>query len=349
MTHLQLQPRTRPIVRPYSLFRLFSVFAAGVLGCGSPTQATTMVTPEVLLSRPHGFFFQLAGSTDGVLFASSDEGVLRTSDPLGPWDSIGGPPEVITGMYAPSRDTLFAITRGCAAVYRWVASEGWREMQTPVSDSTWVDGHFEDCVRLLDIWGREGSDVYVTGSRGVILHFNGEVWSLEATPLAVPFGERGQVVSDSFIWSISGDAAGTYAVGGRVLRKLPGERWKSLKPQLSSLPPSCRPGGTAVHRGVAYFASNDCVLRLDDGTLEVERYPVNGLTDDLWRGRTQNDSTAVFWSYNGDILDFGSDMPAYGMVGIGAVGGVVALNGFVYAAGSSSNGGLVVRVARERP
>ena len=160
---------------------------------------------QPLFRTPGAPISALTISGDGALFASAGGAAFRAlpgDDTT--WTALGELPawpdtRPVRRLYAPSRAVAYAITYGCARVYRWEEGGAWTVVSTPVSDSVIVDGHAQGCIQLYDIWGRGPNDIYAVGSYATILHFDGQVWTAQRSPLG-----EGNILARSNLLDVGG-------------------------------------------------------------------------------------------------------------------------------------------------
>lgn len=305
---------------------------------------------DVLLRLPNAVAFQIAASPDGSLFATGDGGLYRADPPsYRTWSRVAATGALVTRLYAPADTLVFALTRTCGTVYRWTPAAGWQTQATPLSDSTWQTVDAVNCIHLLDLWGRSASDVYAVGQRGAILHFDGRSWGLEANPFVPAAGA--DTVQDDVLWGVTvADGGAYYASGaGRALRRSPGGQWSLLRTATgAALPAACGLNGVAAQLGGgALFAYGSCLSEVRDSVVMVRATRIPNLGTGIYAGQTQRDGSALFWSYEGAILDVrGGDMRVRRMAGIRAVGRVLALGSSLYVVGDQGSDGVVVRISR---
>src|SRR6185295_18311147 len=73
------------------------------------------------------------------------------------------------------------------------AASGWTEVPTPVT----IPGAAAPGLALNTVWGRAADDVYLGGNQGILLHWNGAVWTRLPAPLpAIP--NRATIVTGVF-------------------------------------------------------------------------------------------------------------------------------------------------------
>jgi hypothetical protein len=118
------------------------------------------------------------------------------------------------GVWGAQEDDLWAVGGGGpegSPILLHDDGEGWSTVD--------VSAQVGSSNALYKVWGRSADDVYAVGGGGLILHYDGEVWSAEDTP------------TGSTLIGISGDDDEVVVAGGRssgvVLRKIDGE-WRRL-------------------------------------------------------------------------------------------------------------------------
>jgi hypothetical protein len=321
------------------------------VGCGNQDGRTGPSAWTTVLRLRGGDIFQVAASPDGALFAAGRDGVYRAWGPsFQKWERLGGAvPGYIFRMFAPSAHTLYALTDGCAALQRWDERSGWQHVTTTVSDSAWTDGDELDCVDFRDVWGRDSSDVYVAGTYGTVVHYDGRSWVSLPTGLR-PGVDSGATAATSEVWSVTGDESAVYAgaTATAVAQQSVGGPWRRL-PAASGTPNTCGYLGAAVTRGVPVFAAGSCVMRLVGDSLVADPAPRTPYRSELFAGQTQIDGSALFWNSDGDIVELrGPTTYTYRLEGVGRIGRVVSVGSFLYAAGTSRGDGTVLRIERWR-
>lgn len=317
-----------------------------IAGCRSPSYFVSSASERVLFTVPDGFVFQLEASPSGTLFASTHDGIYRASPPhYDDWQRIANTGVVIS-LYAPNDSTLFGVTRTCNSVYRWTPGTGWASMPTPISDSTWYDGHTRDCISLMHVGGRNEAEVYVVGFYGTILRFDGDEWHLEEHPLLGDIAAH--PYSRQILASVVATSEAVYVGGSDLIRKEPHASWEVV-PRPAEIPRRCEYMASAAHADVALFAWNSCLLSVRDGAQSVVVPEIGMLSSTLYRGRSQSDGTAVFWTYFGDIVHVTDrGLQLYQLRHFGAGGGVVAAGAWLIAAGARGGSGYVIAFPRRR-
>ena len=96
-----------------------------------------------------------------------------------------------------------------------------RASPLPGLHSGWSGAILDGLGNLNDIWGSSGSNIFVVGDNGLIIHYDGAAWSAMGS----------NTIADlSSVWGTSGDnvfAAGVYGFGGVVLH-YDGRGWSSV-------------------------------------------------------------------------------------------------------------------------
>ena len=248
---------------------------------------------QPLFRSPGAPISALTISGDGALFASAGGAAFRAlpgDDTT--WTALGELPagpdtRLVRRLYAPSRAVAYAITYGCARVYRWEEGGAWTVVSTPVSDSVIVDGHAQGCIQLYDIWGRGPNDIYAVGSYATILHFDGQVWTAQRSPLSEFAHGGGDMRARSNLFDVGGAGAATFAVGlYDMLLTDDSGGWRVLfsEPRDGS---GCALSVAASHGNDILVAGFDpsCLLRIDSRGSVRERLDLRAL-----RGRTPSGS-----------------------------------------------------------
>lgn len=331
------------------------VFAAG--GCARSSALLGPSDWDTLISFPGERVTTAAASPDGTLFVATVAGIYRLVPTSEEWSQVVQHQEFLTRLYAPSRETLLALTR-FDRVYRWNAADGWRELPTPRLD--WlIAGTGLPRLILLGIWGRSEDDVYVVGDRGVILHFDGAGWSLEPNPLLSKVDSPGVDPYQLRLWAVTGDSQQIYAAGNRILRRVEGA-WKDIEGPISSLE-----GGlltaAADQSGITLFGGGHFIqaqgvdipllYSLEDSRWQVLSQRVRGFRGAIRSGATQPDGSALFWTSKADVVELTDDhrLHVYQLAGFRELRAAATLGPYLYLAGSVGDTGVVVRIRRVSP
>lgn len=320
-----------------------SVFAA--VACTQPLAVLERPAGEVVLRFPNGYAFQVEATPDGALFAAGSDGLFRADgDSDHDWTKIAEPADFIVGLYAPTRQVVYAIGRRCGTIYRWDQSGGWRVVYTlPPPDATSV----LPCDRFFDIWGRNDKDIYAVGTSATIAHFDGATWTLEPPPPDISKAAAPGIATT--FWGISGTDSTTYTGNDYLLlRKTGGGAWIHVRTDSLQLPSRCGFFAIAAAKEETVFGWNNCLTVAEaDGKLRVLAQQLPGIRSPLGFGRAQPDGTALLWTYAGDVAAVEeSQVRVYQVSGISAVGRAAVLGKAMYLAGRSGADGVIVRVSR---
>lgn len=152
------------------LHRAFALILASAAGCA--TVQFKHEAPEVILRVPHTTLFKLAASPDGSLFAGGGGVVFRASlTNTTQWTPISFLGQLVIGLYAPSAQHVYAITRECGKIFEWDSGSGWRTAFDAPRDSS-----RGQCYGMHAIEGSNARDIYAVGSNGLVVHYDGTHW-----------------------------------------------------------------------------------------------------------------------------------------------------------------------------
>src|SRR6185437_7630521 len=339
-----VEVRQRTWVRlgfPSRLGRLVTLcWAVGAIACATAPTAIQEPHPEMLVQLAKGYAFKLVVSPDGYLFASTSAGLLRASvgQPRN-WDVISVPPFFVVGLYAPSRNLVYALARNTGSIFRWDSTGAWTQVyRLPVGSST-------NPIWFQNLWARTSADIEAVGFAGSVLHFDGTTWSRDTSvngAISDTINARGHDM-----YGLSGNDTATWIGGAVLLQQIRAGPWSQVQlPAALSARCSSFVALAADHSS-ALIASNNCLLRLDGALLRVLSNDLPGVRTPITFGQAQLDSSGLFWTYGGDVVrsDHGR-IRVYEFMGVGAVGGAVSTGGWIYVAGTTLDGGsgVVVRV-----
>ncbi len=149
------------------------------------------------------------------------------------------------------------------------------------------------------------------------------------------------------LWSVSGDSERVFVGGGGPLVR-EGGAWTLLQPAAPPLIPRyCGFGAVAAYGGDGYFADNRCLIRLHRDTVSLFTPQVPGLGGAIYRGQSQLDGSALFWTYDGEIVELSSDpVHVYNIDSVRAVGSAVLIGDYLYVGGRRGRDGVVLRIPR---
>ena len=309
-----------------------------------------------ILFRTGGPINAFVAAPDGSLFAVTNDSLYRAlPDDYRRWAAVGAvdvPQYTVVDGYAPSRDVFFALGSGCARVYRWDANDRWRETPTQVRDSTFRGSDYLGCVRLRRIWGRSARDVFIVGSDGVIMHYDGVRWSAEPNPAQAPArggGPDAQAMT-AFV-GVGGDTATTYAATWRhVLRRSSQSAWEILTPTQPALPDWCRVDALGVDgRGLVVAGGEaPCVARYENGRWRSYWSQLAGFRHDLHGGGVRFGDALLFWGASGGVVELRGEQLWTYSTGLSHIRGAAIVRDSLYVSGEYGDSSLVFRVPRNR-
>ena len=150
-----------------------------------------------------------------VLWLAGNEGQLARRGPEGNWTRMSLPASsALWGIWGSHDDDMWTvggdIPGDAPQLAHWDGS-AWTDALLPATD--------RDFDALLKVWGSASDRVWAVGHRGVILHFDGSVWTQQLA------GTSADVIS---LWGSGEDEI--VAVGGRsngVIARYDGSTWTS--------------------------------------------------------------------------------------------------------------------------
>lgn len=144
-------------------------------------------------------------------------------------------------------------------------------------------------VAMYKVWGTGPSDAWIVGGEGTILHWDGAAWTLS---------ESGMTRT---LFTIAGDDAGVYAVGGQVsgsILRFDGAAWSDETPQLAS-----QQNGVSARTGCAPASvgvGGSVFTRVESGWVADSRLPGTYLDlHGVWV-----DPDCAIWAVGGAITSF---------------------------------------------
>ena len=341
-----------------------------VTACSSHTPVGPIVpTNWSVAFKTPGNIYAMTSAPDGAMFVSMFEGsVYRSVDQGVNWEAIVGPDtsrslyERHMKLYAPSQHSFFGASGD--QVLRWNESLGLRTEQTPISNSLRVceGGGLISGHHLEAIWGRGENDVFAVGDQGLILHFDGIRWTVEANPLSAAARGPCWWYPEGFLRAIGGDHEHVYAAGTHTLRRTDDGNWVILptpaqRGEQAGILAIVSPGGPPI------FAVQ--FNHVDGGSVSNPirlLQPVRGTGPDSWdvlwmgpyrdtpyAGTSSANDRTVFWSFGRDVwVVKGGTVTAYKMpMFTYQVRGVALVGSEAFVAGIAGDSSMVIRVPLE--
>lgn len=194
--------------------------------------------------------------------------------------------QTIFGAWGPTPDRIYLVSgdvrdEDAQGQLRVLTPDGVERVRAPALDA--FDGR-----ALFKVWGSGPDDVFVSGSRGAIFHFDGDRWRRMETP-----------ETDAPILTVSGrDSDDVYAVGGRtgaVAWHYDGSSWQDASPESDY--PRLMGVHTAPEAPVLVSGARGFLARLGSNGFErftgMTRHPLHA----VWR-----DSEGAAWAVGGNIF-----------------------------------------------
>ncbi|HKO13560.1 MAG TPA: hypothetical protein VJV22_16440 [Acidobacteriaceae bacterium] len=309
---------------------------------------------EVVFSAPSSPIYALAGTSDGALFAGGGGRVYRAlaQDDYRNWTPIVDTTLRVVGLYAFNKASVAMRTAGGVTLLGEVEGR-WRALPIAIPDSLLGNGRIVGRPLLLDIWGRSPTDVYAVGTLGTILHFDGARWRREHSPLDSLAAES--TANQSIVVGVGGDGTRTFAAGDVALQKA-ADSWSRIDPSAAkgcsshavvTTRAGSRSGQEIIFGGGDYLSRIPCLWTLSGAAVGL---PSQGLKlhDALFQGRSQDDGTALFWTYGGEAVEIAGDRVTriYRLARFREFAGAVNIGDFLYFAGDT--GAFVVARVRRR-
>lgn len=313
------------------------VVLAFVVACRSPASANTVGEWERLLHLPGEPIFAFDVAPDGTLFTATPDALFRAL-PERPdsWSLIAHTDRVAVLLHAVSRDRVFALVR-YGDVYQWSNESGWSNVGEIPDSLVLVHGE----VRwpfVRDWWIPNASEIYLAGKAGIILHYDGEVWT--------------RVPSDGFPpldWTqIDGDASKMIVAGAEIWQR-EGGAWQRL-PGSATDTLRCGPSALVVRPtdliiGGSWILEAPCLMRFASGTWRAIGDELRDFRDHPFGGELQADGSAVIWSFAGDVARVGDTVvTVYPSPRLFGFSGAALHGGYVYFAGTMGGNGVVGRI-----
>jgi hypothetical protein len=350
----------RAVVRWWPILALFGA------ACREPTSIVRGPAAwDVVFRLPPGDIRTFGSSPDGALFVTTSSGAVYRALPgqdtrWSPIVAPAGPEPWVAQLYAPDARTFIGI--GGSYIVRWDEGIGVREVPSPVRDSTVWCNDFVAGPRLAAVWGRSAHDVWIVSANGFVMHYDGVSWIVQSLV--------GGNAQDGWCWSspekplvaIGGDADHVYVAGAgaAVLRTTDGTTWKRVPrptgPETGGVLAAIatQPEGVLFAGGELQRIGNEPpyqfyfparLLRLTPTGWEVDQNANDVLH--LNGGGAQPGSSAVFWSFDNDVLVVdGRRVTPMRLSAFHQVRGAVAVGSTVYVAGFLDREDVVVRLKR---
>jgi hypothetical protein len=243
--------------------------------------------------QPHDLWWVHAFAADDVFITGGGATILR-GGPSGVarMTTPGLGAHTVYGLWGAAPDDVWAVgaVAGRDGFIWHFDGERWAEVALPDDLPVQQDGTLP---ALFKVWGRAADDVWAVGSHGLMLHYDGATWSI------VPTG------TDELLFTVTGDAAGVWAVGGSaqgvVLGADGGAIETPVMPLLQGV--SVGPDGTtwACGAGGAVYARRGGAWRevaLDDDAAVQSLHAI-------WV-----DPSGGVWTVGGDVLTAALDAGA---------------------------------------
>ncbi|MBB4634817.1 hypothetical protein [Longimicrobium terrae] len=318
---------------------------------------------DVVWRLPDDTPYALAASPDGALFLSTMTGAVYRGESGGSdWLKIAqvvpadfGSPHL--QLQAFSRSSFFAVAG--SRVYQWTEGGSLREHDIPTADSTEFCSDYTATVQLRDMWGRDERDVYVVGTHGTILHYDGASWTLELHPLHARALSLCEASLGTDLHVVGGDAAGVYAAGSSFIRKSHAGRWEEMPRPEGEQTSGLISAVVALPGGVLYaggdfqrfgdeppyrFADPARLFRLRAGRWDVLTPRLQSVHA-LRGGSAQLDGQALFWNEHGDIVIVRDrSVRLFRVSEIGRLRGAVLNGRDLYITASAGDTAVVVRL-----
>ncbi|HEU4563059.1 MAG TPA: hypothetical protein VFS05_00365 [Gemmatimonadaceae bacterium] len=289
----------------------------------------------------------IVAAPDGTLFAATDSALLR-SHLRAPerWEQIARTDDMVTLLFAPVGDAVYAITRRCGALYRWSTTTGWQALQLPPIVQSTPEGE-DRCVFFTDLWGSGPADIYAAGYYGTILHYDGQRWQEEPNPIQAAFASGALPSEAAGLWSIAGAGGAVYATSGVAVLSRDASGWVMLPLAQPGLPSRCAPARAAASDNGVLFGDNQCLTAFESGRWRLLAEWLPGFRGSIYRALTQRDGAQLFWSYVGSVAVVRDGQPSvYVLDGLAPMGGAITIGPYLYAAGRLGTDGVVLRARR---
>ena len=251
---------------------------------------------RVLHREPGASAGAFAVSPDGRLYLGTTTGLYTASPGSGgAWERVATFEQYPIRFALPTDTSLFAITRGCSALFRWTRSTGLRPERTPIADSTWQVHGSGLCFFMRDVALAATGEVIAVASPDVLMWKRASGWSVDSSPeLLAALGEG----RPDALWAVSGSHDRTM-VSGRVTLEWTGGEWRRVRwpPADSAAERACLVQAIAVTPSTVHLAggARACILQVGPsgaGVLPARRLAI----DNLYDGGVQADGSAMFWT-----------------------------------------------------
>lgn len=274
---------------------------------------------------------------DGTLFIATADALFRAL-PERPdnWSLVAHADRFAVLLHAISRDRVFALVR-YGEVYQWSNETGWSNLGEIPDSLVLVDGR----VRwpfVRDWWIANASDIYLAGRAGIILHYDGEVWTRLPSDGLPPL-DWTQIDGDASRIVVAG--AETWQREGGGWQRLPGSATDTLR--CGPLALVVRPRDLVL--AGAWIALAPCLRRFESGTWRAMGDDLRGFRDRPFGGELQSDGSALIWSSAGDVARIeDTGVTVYASPRLFGFNGAALHGGYVYFAGTMDGDGVVGRI-----
>lgn len=314
--------------------------------CLQTSRAVAPLTPwDIMLSVPGARITAFTMTPDETLIAAGPSGAWRYRigrDTAWRAESVMNATPI--KLFAPSADTVFALVQYGTGVYRRVLQAEWEFMPLPappITDAT--------PPKLMSIWGRNGSDVYVGGDRAGLYRYDGRTWAYESSPLAAYAGSVGDSLLMAQVFALGGDSLHVYAAGFGVMRR-DGGTWTMLRTP-TGRPGECVVTAIAVQPQRTLFAGipNRCLFSLSGHDWrDMSELLRTLLQEDVYDGRAQGDGSALMWTYSGTIVEFSAagKPRLYRLPRFQEFRSALATAEYIYVGGTLNDTAIVARIHR---
>lgn len=308
---------------------------------------------EVLFRPQASPLYGISGSADGAaLFAGGGGRVYRAvpDDDYKTWSLISDSTWRVLEVFAFSRSSV-ALKTAHEVVFLNEAPTGWVPLSAAIPPSVLQTPY--GAPLLFDIWGRSMKDVFVVGSFGTILHFDGQDWKREINPLdtvAMVDTTRGE----STVGGIGGTDLQTFAAGYVSLERV-GGKWRAIDRPEARLG-GCKSravagarlgsGATQVVFGGGDFAPvvAPCLWSTANGSIAV-KWPEVG--DAFIKGKAQSDGSLLLWNFLGDVVEIVNNrISRIYRLKLRDCVGAVAVGKYLYFAGLADDEPVLARIPR---
>jgi hypothetical protein len=306
-------------------------------GCRNPAAAGSLGEWERLLHLPGDPIEAFDLAPDGTLFSATATALFRAlPDRPDSWSLVAQTDRFAVLLHAVSRDRVLALVR-YGDVYQWSTETGWSSVGEIPDSLVIVDGKLT-WPFVRDWWIPNASEIYLAGRAGIILHYDGEVWTRVPSDGLPPLD-----------WTqIDGDASRIVVAGPETWQRQ-GGAWRHL-PRSGMDTLRCGPLALVVRPtdlilGGAWIAEAPCLRRFESGTWQAIGDDLRSFRDRPFGGELQADGSALIWSTGGDIARVGdSVVTLYPSPKLFGFNGAALHAGYVYFAGTMDGDGVVGRI-----